>query len=161
MLLEVFYPILTEMQRIQVLTKARKGQLPLDFEVKHPDLHLAITSLLHQDPWKRLDLPQISSLISKEEIQFRKKSYLTKHLLFKKEGENEFKEKYIMLKDSSVFVYGSLEKGKAECVFDLAKFNHFMMNSTIIAENDHVCGFSLTVKDANLSQELEEFYGCF
>jgi serine/threonine protein kinase len=59
-LLELFQPLYTEMQRIQVLTKAREGLMPVDLEVKFKDLNDNLKELLNPNPWHRSDLKSIT-----------------------------------------------------------------------------------------------------
>ena len=140
-LLELFHPLYTEMQRIHILTQARESILPVQFQLKYKDLHQALKSLLNPDPWKRPDLSQISVLISQEELNFRKGTKYTQRFMFRKEEDLDgWKPRYLLIKESVLFVYKSAEDQKAECVFDLNKYDVSLNDGELKLCNQFVNG---------------------
>lgn len=154
-LLELLYPMSTEMERIITLKSAREGRLPLSFEMQFKSLAGGLKRLLNKDPLKRSSLEEILILISQEELALRKKSEYSGAIRFKLEDETEYYYRYLVIQKSSLLVFKAPEDKKADLAFDLRRFNLEYKGSEVSLQSEFIQGCSIDIgEDSEFTHRL-------
>lgn len=159
------------MQRIQVLTKAREGILPVDLEVKYKVLHDNLKELLNPNPWHRSDLNSVTQSLTKEELSFRIRSAYSQRILFMKEEDSgnattdTWSEKRAVVKDNMLLIYSSdtcakpskSKFRKAEMIYSLEKYEVKFKHGIVRIQNPFVCGCQLMRLEEEEDKSFKKF----
>jgi serine/threonine protein kinase len=171
-LLEVFHPMQTEMERLKLFQAVRKNQ-KIEVELldgKAPLLGSVIEGLLKLDSSQRTPLDELLAKICAEDLRLRKEMFneLVGPVQFRREGEDTWSEKHLMIAHGKLYIFANADKLKAELQVDLLDFkinvgepdlfqgNHSKDYTTalISLRNEVVLGFDIKAKEVQASQIL-------
>ena len=153
-ILELLFPVYTEMHRIKTLMSARQGSLPIELDVSFKVLTPGLSGLLKHNPAERAPLSETIRCLELEEMETRKQSRFSMDVEFRKEGEDTYREKTIVIQKPKVLVFGGAKDLKAECVFDTTDFTVSLKDSELTFESSLVSGCCLRLGDALKTRQL-------
>lgn len=171
-LVEVFHPMQTEMERLKLFQSIRKRE-KIDVGLlagKAPRLGPLIEGLLRHDSSQRIALDELLSKICSEELRLYKDVFgdIIGPVEFRREGEDHWSDKHVMLLNGKMYIFASCETLKAEHHIELQDFklgvgdsDKILLNSPrgdasvlITFRNEVVLGFDLKAKESQASQIL-------
>ena len=125
-LLELFVPLFTDMERHKTFEAIRKHDR-FDKEVlggKSPQLATILGRLVKRDSNKRPALDDLLLLLQAEELRFLKTldDELLGPVSICREGETEWTEKRLIILSKKLYIYGQVNSFKAEVVLSLNSF---------------------------------------
>jgi serine/threonine protein kinase len=171
-LVEVFHPMQTEMERIRLFQSIRKKE-KIEIELiggRASKLGSLIEGLLKHDSSQRIALDELLAKIMAEELRILKEYFgeLIGPIDFRREGEEIWHQKHMMIVQGKIFIFAASNNLKAEQQLDLQDFKLSIGDSEKILENDTkdelrvlisfrnevILGFELKALESQASQIL-------
>jgi len=141
-LVEIFLPLHTEMEKFKVFDSIRKHER-IDKEIlggKFPQLSTVLSRLVKRDSSQRPALDDLLLLLQAEELRFLKtlKDEVLGPVWIRWEGEADWKEKRIIILQKKVYFYSQLNYAKAEAVVSLDNFKICLQRDNVHSESDQM-----------------------
>jgi translation initiation factor 2-alpha kinase 4 len=171
-LVEVFHPMQTEMERLKLFQSIRKKEkIEVQFLGGRANkLGALIEGLLRHEPSQRIALDELLARICAEELRFSREHLgeMIGPVEFRKEGEHTWCQKYLMIMHGKLFIFTASGNQKAEQQIDLQEFKigagetELILNYhskddgpvLITFRNEVVEGFDIKAKESLASQIL-------
>jgi serine/threonine protein kinase len=118
-LLLLFHPMSTSMEQLQVITKSKEGELPVELEKNLPEIAAIIKMMLATDPCER---PSVQAISQSLKLPVEINTELSGTLAIRKENSRTWKNKHYKLINESLYIFNKEQDKKAESVFSLPEW---------------------------------------
>jgi serine/threonine protein kinase len=132
-LLLLFHPMSTSMEQLQVITKSKEGELPVELEKNLPEIAAIIKMMLAADPCNR---PSVQTISQSLKLPVEINTELSGTLVVRKENSKTWKNKHYKFMNESLYLFDTEQDKKAESVFSLPEWTILLKEPETIANQE-------------------------
>jgi translation initiation factor 2-alpha kinase 1 len=155
-LLLLFHPMSTSMEQLQVITKSKEGELPVELEQNLPEIAALIRKMLSTNP---CDRPSVEAISQSLTLPVEINTELSGTLKIKRENSRTWKNKHYKLMNDSLYIFSKEQDKKAESVFSLAEWTILLKQSEIIPnqeDSQRNCSKKSRSRDPKSSESIHQ-----